>query len=67
MKKFQAAVKKLQSVDEVVVGFDSQLSVLQPKLQTAESVVQQKMELITGAKERYVQLMAFTLSLYYVQ
>lgn len=50
--RLQRALKKLEDVDKVVVELDQQLSILKPQLTTADKEVQNKMELITAAKER---------------
>lgn len=53
MGRLEAALKKLEHVDKVVVDLEQQLCVLRPRLEAAELEVQRKMELITAAKERY--------------
>lgn len=52
MTKLKAALKKLEAVDRVVFELKQQLTSLRPKLAVAEGEAQEKMHLITAAKER---------------
>ena len=52
MARLQAALKKLEAVDEVVSDLQQQLASLRPDLSAAEREAQEKMVLITAAKER---------------
>ena len=52
MARLKAALKKLEAVDRVVFELNQQLDSLRPRLAVAELEVQDKMQLITAAKER---------------
>ena len=45
-------MEKLSAIDHTVKELEYQLATLQPRLTNAEHEVQQKMALITAAKER---------------
>ncbi len=53
MPRLEAALEKLKSIDYVVLELEEHLAMLSPRLTAAEQEVQNKMDLITAAKERY--------------
>ena len=50
--KLRTALEKLSDIDNTVTDLERQLATLRPQLAMAEQEVQQKMALITAAKER---------------
>lgn len=52
--RLEKALQKLQAVEHTVYEVKQELSALQVKLAAAEQEVQQRMSLITAAKEKYV-------------
>ena len=51
-EKLQAALDKLKELDEIICTLQRELDVLRPLMAAAEQDVQQRMALITAAKER---------------
>ena len=52
--RLEKALQKLQAVEHTVFEVKQELGALQVKLAAAEQEVQQRMSLITAAKEKYV-------------
>ena len=51
--RLQLALQKVADVDRTVYELDEELAVLKPQLALAEQEVQQRMNQITTAKEKY--------------
>lgn len=51
-QKLQAVLNKLKDVDETICTLQKELDVLKPQRAAAEVELQQRMTLITAAKER---------------
>ena len=53
--RYETALDRLEEVDKAVNELEQGLATLKPQLAVAEQEVQQRMDLITDAKEKYVE------------